>query len=70
MFNRNKANWYGVKCNCIECTKRTVGCHATCEDYIKFHNDLVACKKKEKLDNAYGVRDNTSWSYTRKERKH
>jgi hypothetical protein len=28
-----------AKC-CIDCTKRYVGCHSKCEDYLKFRREL------------------------------
>ena len=41
-----------VKC-CYECTKRTVGCHSTCEEYkaakeaIAKENELIKKRKDE-----------------------
>lgn len=66
----SSSKWYGVQCCCKDCEKRTVGCHATCKDYLDFHNKLTERKIQERLDNAPTVRDNTSWSYLRKEKKH
>ena len=31
---------------CRECTKRHVGCHSTCQDYIKFRQELDEVNKK------------------------
>lgn len=65
----NDNRWYGVDCPCKGCTKRTLGCHSTCDDYINFHNELTNRKQKERLDNAHEVRVSSTWSYLRKEKK-
>lgn len=35
---------------CKECSKRTLGCHATCEDYLQFRveRDKINMEKVEK----------------------
>ena len=35
-------------CNCKGCDKRYVGCHAKCENYIKFRKELTKRKEKER----------------------
>lgn len=32
-----------IQCKCKGCTKRTVGCHSTCEDYKDF------CEQQKKI---------------------
>ena len=34
-------------CECKDCTERHVGCHATCEKYKAFREDLLEHKRKE-----------------------
>lgn len=36
-----------MKCACKDCTKRFVGCHATCVDYADFRKEVDTTKKKE-----------------------
>lgn len=43
--------------NCYHCTRRTAECHSTCEDYIKFKEEIervrVIRKKQQLLDTIY-----------------
>ena len=35
--------------SCLNCEKRSVGCHSSCEDYKKFKKELEE-KAKQKID--------------------
>ncbi len=35
---------------CKDCEKRKIGCHSSCDDYLKFREWLDDVKKAEKLD--------------------
>ena len=35
-----------IRC-CKDCTRRHVGCHGTCEDYIQEKSDYDKCKDEE-----------------------
>lgn len=35
-----------MKCSCLGCTKREVGCHSTCEDYIRYREERTEIRKK------------------------
>ena len=39
-----------MECKCYGCEKRTAGCHATCEDYIKYREFLDAEREKGRVD--------------------
>lgn len=45
-----------VKNTCYQCTKRQVGCHSTCQDYIQYQ-EYIAClkeaKRKETMHKTY-----------------
>lgn len=41
LHNMNKYN------PCVNCDKRTVGCHGSCEEYLAFSNKLAENKKKK-----------------------
>lgn len=41
--------------NCKGCTKRSVGCHATCDDYKTFRAELDAINAKKDELNEYFV---------------
>lgn len=35
-----------VKASCYQCTKRQVGCHSTCQDYIQYQEYITALKEE------------------------
>lgn len=46
----NVENKIPVKCECKGCSKRTVGCHSTCDSYKKFReyrNHILELKHSE-----------------------
>ena len=40
-------------CKCKGCTKRTIGCHATCPDYISFKKEREEILRKKAELNDY-----------------
>ena len=56
-----------MKCKCKDCKKRKVGCHSTCEDYIRFVNEYRNMMYKVKLDK--NTSTSSGWSYTGKRKK-
>lgn len=38
---------------CHHCEKRTVGCHATCEDYLIFHEAQLKIRKARWTENDF-----------------
>ena len=40
-------------CPCRDCYDRRIGCHSTCEKYIKWSNKKKAQKQERKRDNDY-----------------
>ncbi len=49
-----------VKCACQGCTKRSVGCHSTCEEYKQFRksiDDVTSKEREDKLCNNESVRN-------------
>ena len=58
MNNEKKRNPYmspenTAKVPCKNCKKRVVGCHATCEEYQKYKNDLEERKEKNGKHKVY-----------------
>lgn len=43
-----------MKSSCKNCTKRTVGCHSNCENYINFRNGVNNIKERMRVDKEYG----------------
>ncbi len=39
--------------SCIDCKKRTLGCHATCEDYREYREKLDQANKRKQEDAEY-----------------
>lgn len=42
-----------ANCSCKDCTKRTVGCHASCPDYIQYRERLETIKKKKRKEDEF-----------------
>lgn len=43
-----------IKC-CKDCDHREIGCHATCEDYIRESEALKKHNERRRMDNAAGI---------------
>jgi len=39
------------KNNCLNCTKRCIGCHSTCESYLKFKSERELIYKNRYIEN-------------------
>lgn len=61
MNHTNFAVHDSVRCDCYRCTKRTVGCHDTCEQYKKFRDELSKVRQRERAEQHY--KGASSWVY-------
>ena len=52
---------------CLDCPHRRVYCHDRCEEYLSFHDDLVAAKQE--LRKAYTAMEFLIDMYAKRERR-
>lgn len=61
----------GIKC-CKDCTKRYIGCHSNCDDYLKEKKAIEEQKRIAKEDKNYIISQNdfniSAYSYRRNKR--
>ena len=51
---------------CLDCTKRHVGCHSTCEDYLKFRKELDELNKQKRKERDMEYASRPTWKKRRK----
>lgn len=51
MIKFNRDYQYKAVSPCKDCTKRSVNCHGTCEEYIEFQKQLDQEKEERRIRN-------------------